>query len=104
MQALKCNRCEKCFDPNTMIGAMIRFRNPVVKDAEDFRTARCQFMFPEFMADEFIDLCPDCAKGFRYFMSGEDADADIIDRLTEQLHKYEKMLYFKDSSLKPEDM
>ena len=75
--ARKCNRCDYCFDPLMMSGAMIQFSNPVVQEANDVLNNKVGTLLIPGKPELKIDLCPRCSVAFFIFMNQEpDGDYD----------------------------
>ena len=74
-QAIKCDRCFRCFDPYSEKRNFCKFKNPVFHNAESLernRVSKTLFEDRTYMFDEWVDLCADCAEAFELFMGGFD--------------------------------
>ena len=78
-KAIKCNRCDKCFDPLEIDGVMCRFSNPKILSAHDIREGVAKYLFP-FGPDGWVDLCPDCTEAFEAFMNNAENAEQILDK------------------------
>lgn len=74
-EAIRCNRCGECFDPNELKYDAVRFTNPVVYDGENYRKTKIKGYMVKLLKetpyfDDRIDLCPKCTWYFKKFMAG----------------------------------
>ena len=56
--ALKCNKCSVCFDPENVEGFFVSLRDIVVRDSEKYKETKMDY------AVKGYDLCPSCSKEF----------------------------------------
>ena len=57
-KALKCNKCEACFDPENTDGYFVSFDKIVIRNASTYKETKTAFVDPSF------DLCPRCSAEF----------------------------------------
>lgn len=88
-KALKCNRCECCFDPESNPDAeIVNFWNPIYTKGNDYFNDIESVESVMFKSgSRRIDLCPACARDFTAFMKCDTAPAIDVSRENE-IKKY----------------
>lgn len=89
--AIKCDRCGKCFDPYHMKGDMCRFKNPVFQNSDSLKEVKTSgFLYGDSGPDSWVDLCPACSQAFTIFMSGGELEKKDGEKSLFINHAYEK--------------
>ena len=94
--ALKCDRCGCCFDPNSGNAEYMSFDNPIYRNAASNRDyTRTRFYNPDDIT-ACIDLCPSCTVAFERFMRCDSEERtelrqkdQFIEHLSEDFHNME---------------